>query len=150
VSLAAWSRDNRRVTLRTLALIAVLVLPTCRGLDDPGASVGVFFPRYGSMGSTPLALTEGRLEVKDGCLWLVHIVGTKILPIWPGGYGLRGSVGSLQVTDSAGVVVAAEGQRVRVGGGEYPVADARRLMGREEPAACGESGFWLVGAITAS
>ena len=138
------------MTFRTLALIAVLVLPTCRGFDDPGASVGVFFPRYGSMGATPLALSEGRLEVKDGCLWLVRIVGTKILPIWPGGYGLRGSVGSLKVTDSAGVVVAAEGQRVRVGGGEYPVADARRLMGREEPAACGGSGFWLVGAITAS
>ena len=136
--------------LRALALVVVLALPSCRGLDDPGAGVGVFFPRYGSMGPTPGALSEGRLEVTDGCLWLVRIVGTKILPIWPGGYGLRGSVGSLKVTNSAGVVVAAEGQSVRVGGGEYPVADARRLMGRVEPAACGGSGFWLVGEITAS
>lgn len=102
------------------------------------------------MGPTPLALTEGRLEVKDGCLWLVKTAGPKVLPIWPGGYGLRGSVGSLQVTDSAGHVVAVEGQYVRLGGGEYPVADARRLMGRDEPAACADNGFWLVGAITAS
>jgi hypothetical protein len=131
-------------------MLIVLVLPACRGLDDPGASIGVFFPRYGSMGSTPAALTEGRLEVKDGCLWLVRTVGTKILPIWPGGYGVRGMVGTLEVTDSAGHVVATEGQSVRMGGGEYPVADARRLMGREEPAACGGSGFWLVGAVTAS
>jgi hypothetical protein len=150
VSLAAYSRDNRHVTLRALALVVVLVLASCRGLDDPGAGLGVFFPRYGSMGPTLLALSEGRLEAKGGCLWLVSIVGTKMLPIWPGGYGLRGSVGSLQVTDSAGVVVAAEGQSVRVVGGEYPVADARRLMGREEPAACGGNGFWLVGSITGS
>jgi hypothetical protein len=100
------------------------------------------------MGSTPLALAEGRLEVKDGCLWLVTTVGTRILPIWPGGYGLRGAVGALSVTDSGGRVVAAEGESVRIGGGEYRVADARRLMGREEPAVCGGSGFWLVGSIT--
>jgi hypothetical protein len=135
--------------IRALVLLIALALPACRGLDDPGASIGVFFPRYGSMGPTPLALSEGRLQVKDGCLWLVHTVGTRILPIWPGGYGVRGTVGSLQVTDSAGHVVATEGLSVRMVGGEYPVADARRLMGREEPAACGGSGFWLVGAVTA-
>jgi hypothetical protein len=130
-------------------MLTALVLPACRGLDDPGASIGVFFPRYGSMGPVPGALSEGRLEVKDGCLWLVRTVGTRILPIWPGGYGVRGTVGSLEVTDSSGRVVATEGQSVRMGGGEYPVADARRLMGREEPAACGGRGFWLVGAVTA-
>ena len=121
------------MTVRAVAYLIVLIVmvPTaCRGLDDPGPSVGVFFPRYGSMGPTPLALSEGRLEVKDACLWLIRTVGTKILPIWPGGYGVRGSVGSLQVTDPAGQVVAAEGQVVRMVGGEYAVADARRLMGR--------------------
>ena len=101
------------------------------------------------MGSTPLAVTDGRLEVKDGCLWLVRTIGTRILPIWPGGYGLRGTVGSLKVTDSAGRVIAGEEQTVRMGGGEYAVADARRLMGQEEPAACGGSGFWLVGSVIA-
>jgi hypothetical protein len=136
------------VTVR-LVICLVVLLSACRGLDDPGGGVGVFFPRYGSMGPTPLAIADGRLEVKDGCLWLVRTIGTRILPIWPGGYGLRGTVGSLQVTDSAGRVIAGEGQTVRMGGGEYAVADARRLMGREEPAACGGSGFWLVGGVTA-
>jgi hypothetical protein len=145
------ARDNwSLMTARVLAVVLAFALSACRGLDDPGAGVGVFFPRYGNMGPTPLALSEGRLEVNDGCLWLVRTVGTKILPIWPGGYGLRGSVGSLQVTDAAGHVVAAEGQNVRMGGGEYARADARRLMGREEQAACGGNGFWLVGSITAS
>ena len=135
------------MNVRALLLVFLVVLPACRGLDDPGASTGVFFPRYGSMGPTLLALTEGRLEVNDGCLWLVRTAGLKVLPIWPGGYGLRGTVGSLQVTDSAGHVVATEGQHLRLGGGEYPVADARRLMGRDEPTACGGNGFWLVAPI---
>jgi hypothetical protein len=136
--------------VRGLLLVFLLVLPACRGLDDPGASIGVFFPRYGPIGPTPLALTEGWLELKDGCLWLVKAAGSKVLPIWPGSYGLRGGVGSLQVTDSAGHVVAVEGQYLRLGGGEYPVADARHLMGRDEPTACGGNGFWLVAPIMAS
>ena len=140
----------RNRALVVVIVLIVSVLPACRGLDDPGASVGIFFPRYGLMGSTPLALFEGRLQAKDGCLWLVRTVGTKILPIWPGGYGARGTVGSLQVTDSGGQVVATEGQSLRVSGGEYPAADARKIMGREEPAACGGSGFWLVGAVIAA
>jgi hypothetical protein len=142
------AHDWRLVTVRVLICLLALLLSACRGLDDPGGRVGVFFPRYGSMGATPLAVTDGRIEVKSGCLWLVRTVGTKIVPIWPGGYGLRGTVGALHVTDSGGRVVAAEGQSVRVGGGEYAVADARRLMGQEEPTACGGGGFWLVGAIT--
>jgi hypothetical protein len=137
------------MTVRVVICLVALLLAACRGLDDPGGRVGVFFPRYGSMGPTPLAVTDGRLEVKDGCVWLVRTVGTKIVPIWPAGYGLRGTVGALQVTDSSGRVVAAEGQSVRVVGGEYAVADARRLMGQEEPAACGGSGFWLVGSVIA-
>ena len=136
------------MTVRVVICLVALLLSACRGLDDPGGRVGVFFPRYGSMGATPLAVTDGRLEVKSGCLWLVRTVGTKVVPIWPGGYGLRGTVGSLQVTDSDGRVVAAEGQSVRLAGGEYPLAAARQLMGQEEPAGCGGSGFWLVGAIT--
>ena len=127
-----------------------LMLSACRGLDDPGGRVGVFFPRYGSMGPTPAALFEGRLEVKDGCVWLINNSGTRILPIWPGGYGLRGTGDELRVTDAGGRVVAATGQTLRVQGGEFPAAEARRLMGREEPAACGGNGFWMVGPITVS
>jgi hypothetical protein len=120
----------------------------CRGLGDPGASVGIFFPRHGLIGPYTLAPIEGQLETKDGCLWLVQPGGMRVLPIWPGGYGLRGAVGSLQVTDSAGHVVAAEGQTVTLVGGQYSAAQARQVMGRDEPTAC-RAGFWLVGAITA-
>jgi hypothetical protein len=138
------------MTVRVVALLLVFVAAACRGLDDPGARFGIFFPRYGAMDGTPLALTEGRLEVSDGCLWLVRASGMRVLPIWAGGSGLQRRDGSLQITDSAGRVVAAEGETVQMRGGEMPTDYARRLMGREEPAACGGSGFWLVGAITAS
>jgi len=136
------------MSLRMLFVVLLLATAACRGLDDPGASAGVFFPRYGSMGPTPAALLEGRLEINDGCLWLVKAGGARILPIWPGGYGLRAGVNPLEVIDAAGRVVAADGETLRVQGGEVMVADARRLMGREEPSACGGNGFWVVGPIT--
>ncbi len=133
---------------RILVLVLALVLSACRGLDDPGASVGIFFPRHGLSGPHTLAPLAGRLEVNDGCLWLVDAGGTKRLPIWPGGFGLRRPAAALQVTDSAGRVVASEGETVTVVGGEYPADAARRLMGRDEPRACRGYGFWVVGATT--
>ena len=135
------------MTVRALVCLIVLLLTACRGLDDPGASVGIFFPRHGLSGPYTLAQLEGRLEVKDGCLWLVQPDGMRYLPIWPGRYGLRGTVGALRVSDSAGQVVAAEGQTVTLAGGQYSAADARRVMGRDEPAAC-RGGFWLVGSVS--
>lgn len=126
------------------------MLPACRGLDDPGASVGVFFPRHGQSGPHALALLEGRLEVQEGCLLVVHANAVKYLPIWPGGFGLRRAPGALQITDAAGRVVAAEGEMVRLVGGEYPAEFASRVMGREAPSACRGYGSWLVGQVTAS
>jgi hypothetical protein len=93
---------------------------------------------------------EGRLEMREGCLWFTRADGSKVLPIWPGGFGLRSASGSLEVTDSSGRVVAVDGGTVISAGGETHVDDARRLMGRSEPAACGGHGFWVVGEITAS
>jgi hypothetical protein len=136
------------VNVLVLVLVAVFVLSACRGLDDPGAAVGVFFPRHGLSGPHTLAPLEGRLEVKDGCLWLVRPDGMRFLPIWPGRYGVRRSDGSLHVTDSAGRVVASEGGTVILVGGQYATDDARRVMGREEPPAC-RADFWLVGQVTA-
>jgi hypothetical protein len=136
------------VTVRALVFLIVLVLPACRGLDDPGAAVGVFYPRHFLSGPHTLAPLEGRLEVKDGCLWVVKPDGMRFLPIWPGGYGLRRADGRLQVTDSAGRVVGAEGETLTLVGGQYPTNDARKIMGREEPRAC-RAGFWLVGSVTA-
>ena len=142
------SQNCRLVTLRVVICLVALLLSACRGLDDPGASVGIFFPRHGLRGPYTLAALEGRLEVRDGCLWLVQSDGIRYLPIWPGGYGMRGTVGALRVSDSAGQVVAAEGQTVTLVGGQYSAADARRVMGRDEPGAC-RGGFWLVGSVTA-
>jgi hypothetical protein len=132
---------------RTTILVLALFVSGCRGLDDPGASVGVFFPRHGLSGPHLLAPLKGLLEINNGCLWVVEPGGTKRMPIWPPRFGLRRPVAALQVVDSAGLVVAAEGEMVTLVGGEYPTDAARALMGRDEPSACRGYGFWVVGAV---
>jgi hypothetical protein len=141
------AREERLVVARLLFLVFVFVVGACRGLDDPAASFGIFFPRHGLGSPHALAPLEGRLEVSDGCLWLVERGGTRRLPIWPGRCGLRRSAAALQVTDSAGRVVATEGETVTLVGGQYPADAARQLMGRDEPTACRGDGFWVVGEI---
>jgi hypothetical protein len=141
------AREESLVVARLLFLVFVFVVAACRGLDDPGASFGVFFPRHGLGSPHALAPLEGRLEVSDGCLWLVERGGTRRLPIWPGRFGLRRPAAELQVTDSAGRVVATEGETVTLVGGQYPADAARQLMGRDEPTACRGDGFWVVGEI---
>src|SRR5688572_15251017 len=94
------------VIVRCLLLVIFVLLPACRGLDDPGASAGVFFPRHGQSGPHALALLEGRFEVQEGCLLVVHANGERYMPIWPGGFGLRRAPGALQITDATGRVVA--------------------------------------------
>jgi hypothetical protein len=131
----------------TAILLLALFVSGCRGFDDPGASVGVFFPRHGLSGPHALAPLKGLLETNNGCLWVVEAGGTKRLPIWPAGFGLRRPVARLQVVDSGGLVVAAEGEMVTLVGGEYPTDAARELMGRDEPSACRGYGFWVVGAV---
>jgi hypothetical protein len=55
----------------------------------------------------------------------------------------------LEVTDPGGRVVAAEGEMVKLVGGEYPTGAARDLMGHDEPATCRGHGFWIVAAVSA-
>jgi hypothetical protein len=130
-------------------VLALFVLSACRGLDDPGASAGVFFPRHGLSGPQTLAPLEGVLKVDAGCLLVVESNGTKRLPIWPGGFGIRRSAATLEITDPGGRVVATAGEIVTLVGGDYPIAAARDLMGRDEPLMCRGYGFWVVAAIRA-
>lgn len=137
------------MTTRILVLVLALALSACRGLDDPGASAGVFFPRHGLSGPHLLAPLKGVLKVDAGCLLVVESTGTKRLPIWPGGLGIRRSAAGLEITDPGNRVVAAEGEIVTLVGGEYPTAAARDLMGRDEPLVCRGYGFWVVAVIRA-
>ena len=91
-------------------------------------------PTAGTPGPCPAALTEGRL-VADSVQGIALIEGddTRRPVIWPYGYFARATSRGLEVVDSEGVVVAREGDRVEIGGGETgPNGDTRPWL------VCGE------------
>lgn len=77
------------MTRRWIAVLTVTVLVGCRGgvdsLRDPGADLGVFFPRMPPASVMPQALLEGALAIRDGCLWIDAAPGESYLALWPAG-----------------------------------------------------------------
>jgi hypothetical protein len=129
-----------------LAATAALLAGGCK--QDDSAVNGVFFPHHSVRGPTPMAVLDGRLEVAGGCIWIVAQDGRRLLPIWPPGSHVRIVAERLELTDDAGRVLAADGDRVAIVGGETVTADnARGFMGRVEPTACRPDAFWLVGTL---
>ena len=133
--------------LRAMYFAAVVTTLACGQSVDSGVT-GVFFPRHSVRGPTPAALIEGRLDVKDGCLWIVDASGTRYLAIWPSGWRVTSVGGRIHVVNAEGRLIVADGDSVAGGGGETVTADnAHRLMGQTEPAACRTNSFWLVGQL---
>jgi hypothetical protein len=120
--------------------------------DGPGSPSGVFFPTVPTGDPYPAALIEGVLEVRSGCVF-VTANGDRWLLLWPEGYAPQLADGQLEVRDESGKVVAKEGERLRIGGGEgnpleiggTGAADswATDLTGVDIPERCGDL-YWIV------
>jgi hypothetical protein len=131
-----------------VVLLVIVALSGCSSLSESGVP-GLFFPRHSVRGGPMLgALIEGRLEVKDGCIWIVAQAGTRYLAIWPPGSNVRSVAGRIEITDGAGQVIAAEGETVKGSGGETVTREnARSVMGQTEPAGCRTEKFWVVAQL---
>ena len=137
------------MTGRVVVLLAVLL--SCGRLVESEAPAGIFLPTHSIRGSTLLALGEGRLEVKDGCIWIVTTAGTRLLPIWPPGTRARLVAGRIEVIDSAGKGLVREGDNLRSVGGETVTSDNAHLAMRTvEPPMCRPDAFWLVGQVSSA
>ncbi len=144
--LASPSSPPLRRALRAALIAVALLAAGCRGLDDPGRDLGVFFPRHGhdNSDSGMLALMEGRLEVRGGCLWVVPTRGDRMLPIWPPRFGLRVTEERLTILDASGGVVARESDLVLLVGGQVDEQHAYELSARQAPAACrSKNNYWM-------
>ena len=145
--MASLSSPRLRQRALRAALIAVALLAAgCRGLDEPGRDLGVFFPRHGHdiSGSGMLAPMEGRLEARSGCLWVVPTRGDRMLPIWPPRFGLRVTEERLTIINASGAVVAREGDRVLLVGGQVDEQHAFELSARQTPEACrSKNNYWM-------
>jgi len=136
--------------LRAGIFAALLLVSGCRG-PDPGQQYGLFFPRHGIGSVGPVALLEGRLAVEGQCIWIVRPDGSRVLPIWPAGFGLTVTERGTAVLDKSGQELARAGEQVRLVGGET-VTDqyAFELMGQEPPPLCRARDYWATSELKRS
>jgi hypothetical protein len=109
--------------------------PEFRG--PPDATTGVFFPVLQPASAIPLALIQGRVVQRGGCLWLQGAEGQPLyLALWSPGSRLEASGSTIAVVDPAGARIGV-GDRLRATGGETKnVEDVIALTGQKPPLAC--------------
>jgi hypothetical protein len=126
-------------------IVVTLLLAACsRGIAD--VPPGVFFPTVPIGDAYPAAQFRGVLEVTEGCLFMTD-GSERWLALWPEGYRVERTDGSIEIRDRSGTVIATEGERLLLGGGESRgievggtgAADAwaRDLTGQTIPERCG-------------
>jgi hypothetical protein len=118
----------------------------------PDATAGVFFPVLQPASAIPLALLQGRIVSRGGCLWIQPAEGRELcLALWPPGSRLDKTTGRVTTRDASGAeLVIAVGDRLRVGGGETKDLDhVVTITGQKPPLACqtGEA-YWSAYQIT--
>lgn len=138
--------------LKQLGLLAVAV--TVIGCDlgllretDPGARYGLFFPQHHDS-FVPLALVEGSLEARDGCIWIVLADKPRVV-VWPAEYRPRMTTEQrLEIVDDRGQVVASAGNIVRGNGAELTEQGARQVSGKVAPSSCrANDSYVIVGSL---
>jgi hypothetical protein len=136
---------------RLLGVVIAVTATACAG-DQPAAPPGIFFPTVPIGDAYPAGEIDGVFEIHSGCLFVARPENRWLL-LWPEGHTARLADGLLEVLDESGELVAREGERLRVGGGERnPIemggeAAAERyatdLTGLDIPERCGDL-YWIV------
>jgi hypothetical protein len=140
-----------RWRLRCFAVLLAVAATACAA-DESSAPPRIFFPTAPIGDAYPAALMAGVLEVRSGCIF-VAADGDRWLLLWPDGYTAQLVDGGLEILDEDGRVVATEGERLRVGGGETNPVEvggsaaaerwATNLSGVDIPERCGDL-YWIV------
>lgn len=147
-----WLTGVKRKALIFLCMLAA-ILSTAVACNDNSASISKspsYFPVQKAGMNTMEALLEGvRLELDDnGCLRVKYFDDNYLL-IWPHGFSIRTEGEEIQVIDDNGQVVACVGDKINVGGGEFPGEKAREYIEEsivEQPLPDDCPGpYWIVG-----
>lgn len=129
--------------LALVGSIALLALPQ----NGPAGRPEIRLPTHRDLGGGPTALMFGRLVQENECLYVAsYRSGERHLVIWPQGSSLDGQ-GSAAVVTVPGVgPVAAVGEPIQLGGGEYgpdQLEFLRTLLDNEIPEQCVGGRYWL-------
>ncbi len=139
-----------------LAFIALSLGMTACGNDKPTIALTPRFPPEISFlrqkeGNgervTMEALLIGELVLVHGCLRVnSNDSDSSYLPVWPPGFMVSIENDSIVILDEAGQVATRLGDRVRLGGGEVPMAIASAYAEQPLPNEC-PGPYWIVGDI---
>ncbi|MGI8928658.1 MAG: hypothetical protein ACR2H0_04235 [Candidatus Limnocylindrales bacterium] len=116
-----------------LALLVCLAAAAC----NPGTPVvadGLVLLRWGHVDARPLGLTVGRLAFEGGCVGVEGIAGETVVVLWPPDTQFDASAGALRVVING--IAFAEGQELRLGGGEATDETWIRSLVGSLPQAC--------------
>jgi hypothetical protein len=86
-------------------------------LVTSGTADGLVLLRWGHLDARPLGLWTGQLAFTGGCVGFEGDGGTTVVVLWPSDTRFDTSTGPLRVV--VGGVPFAEGDELRMGGGEY-------------------------------
>ena len=139
-----------------LMVVAVVVLAGCANETSVSDQAGVSFPVHQASGPQPLALLDGTLDVREGCVYIRAENGERFVGLWPRAYHPERVEDEVRIVDELGEVLAVEGGPIRVGGcareasevGGFDALDAwfAQIGGTALPRGCGEL-FWQVSGI---
>lgn len=138
-------RGARGETLRDLGMYRP------QFVGPPDATTGIFFPVLQPATAIPVAILQGRVVSRGGCLWIQPAEGRELyLALWPPGSRLEQVGSGVAVVDASGAQVVTVGDRLRsVGGETKDVNDVIRFTGQKPPLACqvGEA-YWRAYQVT--
>jgi hypothetical protein len=136
---------------RLLCLVLSVMAVACAA-DPPSAPGGIFFPTVPIGDAYPSGAMVGILEVRFCCVFIAAHQDHWLL-LWPEGFTAQRADGQIEVLDGDGEIVAMEGERLRVGGGETNPIEvggsgaaerwATDLTGVDIPERCGDL-YWIV------
>ena len=91
-------------------------------------------------------LLEANLIIENNCLvaQYPHAPEETLLIIWQPGYFVHDGDGRIEILDQSGTVVAAEGEKLYMGGGEGALLDDQSLMA-PVPETCRTNNVWYMG-----
>ncbi len=142
---AALQKANTRLPDHVVAITTYEPLTSVPFAITPDPSIQMSQLRTRSP-AFMLALLEGNLVVKDGCLRVAQ-GETSHLIIWQPDYFINNNRGTLEVLDRRGQSVARVGEEIQMGGGEVPLTpELERQLREPLPPQCGAP-YWLMGDL---
>lgn len=132
----------------SLALISAFSRGGLDVVRDPGADLGIYFPRSGGPieGAWMAAAFEAVLVREGGCLWMKN-GDARHLAIWPPYSTPELADGRIRVRSHEGRVIAIEGEWFHGGGGER--ASPGDVPGGQVPEPCRSALYWIVSPCSA-